>query len=133
MHWVERKFVYDILLFIDAFVTAIIVAISPWLTINLVGYYLFKGKYTSSELQKVGGLYWYGNGLNYAAVLSWIAAVVIGSLFSYTALFQGPFVNYVGGMDISFLSSAIAGAVLYYIFARKDSAVIRIEMTKAGF
>ncbi|PLR78350.1 nitrate reductase [Bacillus sp. V3-13] len=114
-------FVYEITDIINAFVTLIIVAISPWLTINLVGYYLFKGQYSAQQLHETrGGLYWYSNGFNIPAMTAWVIAVVIGLLFTNTTVFVGPFVNMLGGVDVSFVSSAIVGAVIYYMMKKNS-------------
>ncbi|WP_052728215.1 purine-cytosine permease family protein [Domibacillus tundrae] len=125
-------FVYDISNVVNAFVTLIIVAISPWLAIKLVGYYLFKGQYSPLELQRSeGGIYWYSNGFNIPATASWVVAVIVGLLFTSTSVFVGPFVNLVGGIDVSFISSAIVSAVLYFIFVKnslpKEAEVNTIE------
>ncbi len=112
-------FVYDFAYLIDAFVLLIIVGISPWITINLIGHYLFKGEYSPLQLhESKGGIYEYSNGFNIPAVASWVVAVIIGLLFTYTSVYVGPLVDVVGGIDISFISSAIVGGVLYYLFVK---------------
>ncbi|WP_246026023.1 purine-cytosine permease family protein [Peribacillus cavernae] len=114
-------FVYDLVDVVNAFVTLIIVAISPWLTIKLVGYFLFKGQYSPLDLHKSsGGLYWYSNGYNLPAITSWVIGVIVGLLFTNTIVFVGPFVNSVGGIDISFVSSAIVGGALYYLLVKNS-------------
>ncbi|MDQ0217399.1 nitrate reductase [Peribacillus cavernae] len=116
-------FVYDLTDIINAFVTIIIAAISPWLTINLVGYYLLGGHYSPLQLhESKGGLYWYSNGFNLPAVASWVVAVVTGLLFTNTSVFVGPLVNLVGGVDISFVSSAIVGAALFFLLVKKSTS-----------
>ncbi|MDQ0217408.1 nitrate reductase [Peribacillus cavernae] len=113
-------FVYDITNLINAFVVALTVGISPWLTINLVGLSLFKAQYSPLELhQNKESRYWYSNGFNKPAITSWIVAVIIGLLFTATSFFSGPFVNLVGGVDVSFVSSAVVGAALYYLLVKK--------------
>lgn len=113
-------FVYDATSLINAFVTIILVAISPWLTINLVGYFYLRGLYNPQQLHlKDGGMYWYKSGYNLSAMLSWTVAVIIGLMFTSTAVFTGPLVQFAGGMDISFVSSAIIAALLYYLLIHK--------------
>jgi purine-cytosine permease-like protein len=117
--------VYDLTALINAFVTLMIVGISPWVTIILVDHYLSKGKYFPSDLfAKGSGRYWYSNGFNVPAVAAWIIAVIVGVMFTNAGLFRGPFVDLAGGIDLSFLSSALIGAVLYYlsVFKRKHPA-----------
>ncbi|RFU66615.1 purine-cytosine permease family protein [Peribacillus glennii] len=114
-------FVYDLVDVVNAFVTLIIVAVSPWLSIKLIGLYLFKGQYSALELHKEkGGLYWYSKGYNIPAVLSWVIGVVVGLLFTNTLVFVGPLANSFGGIDVSFISSAIVGAVLYYFLVKNS-------------
>lgn len=112
--------VYDLTALINAFVTLMIVGISPWVSIILVDLYLSRGKYFPSHLfAKNGGRYWYSNGFNVAAVAAWIIAVIVGLMFTNAGLLRGPFVDLAGGVDLSFLSSALVGAVLYYLLAMK--------------
>lgn len=122
-------FVYNLLDVINAFVTLIVVAISPWLTIKLVGYRLFKGQYNPIDLHKAkGGQYWYSNGYNIPAIISWVLGLIVGLLFTNTTVFVGPLVNTVGGIDISFVSSALVGAVLFYALVKK-SISNQVEIT----
>jgi purine-cytosine permease-like protein len=110
--------VYDLTALINAFVTLMIVGISPWVTIILVDLYLSKGKYSASDLfAKNGGRYWYSNGFNIPAVTAWIIAVAIGVMFTNAGLLRGPFADLAGGVDLSFLSSALVGSVLYYVLS----------------
>lgn len=44
--------------------------------------------------------------------------MIVGLLFTSTSVFSGPFINVVGGIDLSFTSSAIVGAMLYYILIK---------------
>ncbi|NHM31357.1 purine-cytosine permease family protein [Neobacillus terrae] len=114
-------FVYDLLDLINAFVTLIVVAISPWLTIKLVGYYLVKGQYDPLDLhQAKGGSYWYSNGYNIPAIISWVLGLIVGLLFTNTTVFAGPLANTFGGIDVSFVSSAILGAALFFILSKKS-------------
>ncbi|MFD1708048.1 purine-cytosine permease family protein [Siminovitchia sediminis] len=118
-------FVYNLIDAINGFVTIIIVAVSPWMAINLVGYYLFKGQYSPMELhQSSNGKYWYSNGFNLPAVSSWVIAVIVGLLFTNTTVFVGPFSDAFGGIDVSFVASAIVALVLFYVFSKKSNGNI---------
>ncbi|SMQ81502.1 Purine-cytosine permease [Bacillus sp. OV166] len=101
---------------IDGFVIIIIVGVSPWLAINLVGHYLVKGRYKPLDLHNSSpsSSYWYSSGFNIPAVISWTIGLIVGLLFTSTSIFTGPLVPAVGGIDLSFTSSALVGAILYY-------------------
>ena len=101
---------------IDGFVIIIIVGVSPWLAINLVGHYLVKGRYKPLDLHNssTSSSYWYSSGFNIRAVISWTIGLIVGLLFTSTSIFTGPFVSAVGGIDLSFTSSALVGAIVYY-------------------
>ncbi|WP_051331108.1 purine-cytosine permease family protein [Aneurinibacillus terranovensis] len=105
---------------IDAFVIIIIVGVSPWLAINLVGHFLVKGRYEPLDLHisSQSSSYWYSGGFNIYAMVSWIIGVIVGLLFTGTSVYTGPLVHAVGGIDLSFTSSAIVGALLYYMLAK---------------
>lgn len=112
--------VSDMMQLIDAFVIIIIVGVSPWLAINLVGHYLVKGRYKPLDLHNSSpsSSYWYSNGFNIPAVISWTIGLIVGLLFTSSSIYTGPLVHDVGGIDLSFTSSAIVGAVLYYILMK---------------
>lgn len=75
-----------------------------------------KGRYKPLDLHVSSPLsrYWYSNGYNIAAVVSWSIGLIVGLLFTSSSIFTGPLVKTVGGIEISFTSSAIVGALLYY-------------------
>ena len=101
---------------IDGFVIIIIVGVSPWLAINLVGHYLVKGRYKPLDLHNssTSSSYWYSSGFNIPAIISWTTGLIVGLLFTSTSIFTGPFVSVVGGIDLSFTSAALVGAIVYY-------------------
>jgi purine-cytosine permease-like protein len=113
-------YVSDMISLINAFVIIITVGVSPWLAINLIGYFLGKGQYDPLQLHVMSrsSRYWYSGGYSIPAVVSWITGVIVGLLFTSTSVFSGPFINVVGGIDLSFTSSAIVGAMLYYILIK---------------
>jgi purine-cytosine permease-like protein len=105
---------------IDAFVIIIIVGVSPWLAINLVGHYMVKGRYQPLDLHVStrSSRYWYSGGFNIPAIVSWVVGVIVGLMFTGTSVYTGPFVSAVGGIDLSFTSAAIVGALLYFILSK---------------
>jgi purine-cytosine permease-like protein len=111
-------YIYDITDLVNAFVTIIIVGISPWLSIILIGYYNAKGQYNELALHQSEGEYWYSKGYNIPAIISWVVALTIGLMFTNTTIFVGPFANVTNGVDVSFISSLIVSAILYAVLSK---------------
>jgi purine-cytosine permease-like protein len=119
------SFVYSLVSAATAFLIILLVVTAPWVVINLIGYVLTGGKYYTQDLQVfnmqpriAGGAYWFTHGWNRAAMLAWVPATVIGMLFVNTTLYVGPWANVAGGIDLSFISAAVIGGVLYAILVR---------------
>jgi purine-cytosine permease-like protein len=106
-----------------AFLTLIECAVSPWLAINVVGYFLVaKGKYAPHQLlvSNQSSQYWYSGGWNIQALVSWAAGTIVGLLFAETAVFNGPLGVFTGGTNAAWLLAGIAGAILYLILQNKS-------------
>jgi purine-cytosine permease-like protein len=108
------------------------VLVTPWTVINVIGYFRHGQRFNTTDLQafaghKDRGIYWYKNGFNIPAVVSWLAAIIVGMMFSDTALFVGPLSSMAKGVDLSFLSAAFVGGILYVILDQlmPSSASIR--------
>jgi purine-cytosine permease-like protein len=124
-----------------AFLILLIVVTAPWLVINVIGYCLTRGRYYAQDLQVFnmnprvhGGAYWFKGGWNVAAMAAWLPAVVIGLMFVNTTLYVGPWANAVGGVDLSFISSAVIGGVIYLVLVRllPESIVVPTEVSEAA-
>jgi purine-cytosine permease-like protein len=122
-----------------AFLIILIVVTAPWLVINVIGYCLTRGRYYAQDLQVFnmqprirGGAYWFSGGWNIAAMAAWLPAVVIGLLFANTTLYVGPWANAAGGIDLSFISSAIIGGVIYAVLVKAlpHSVVVPTEVSE---
>jgi purine-cytosine permease-like protein len=105
---------------ISAFVVVLTCALTPWMAIVLVGYVGRRGVYDPDALQvfnrgERGGRYWYWHGWNPTAVIAWILGTACGLMFSASTLFTGPWANVANGIDLSFLSAFLVGAVIYAI------------------
>lgn len=106
------------------FLTLIECAVSPWLTINVVGYFLVKrGRYQPYDLMKTAndadrGVYWYTNGWNRGTLLAWAAATILGLLFVQTETVSGPLYALTGGTNSAWLIAGIAGAVIYALIEK---------------
>jgi purine-cytosine permease-like protein len=111
-------FVWDATDTVTAFLILLTLMVTPWIVINLIGFAVRRGRYAPRDLhafnrRDVGDLYWYTGGVNYRAVGAWVPAVIVGALFSTSSLFTGPWADAASGVDLSFISSAIVGGVLY--------------------
>lgn len=99
-----------------AFLTLIECAVSPWLAINVVGYYLVKkGNYAPNELlvNNNSSRYWYSNGWSLIALAAWLMGSIAGLLFVQTDVFNGPFGSLTEGTNIAWLIAGLVGALLY--------------------
>lgn len=108
---------------IEAFVTVMLVTLTPWMFINIVGHFLRGGDYDVYALQAFtnskevrGSRYWYAGGFNPRAVAAWAIATGFGLLFVSTSIITGPLVSSVGGITLSFVASGVVGIVLYLGF-----------------
>lgn len=109
---------YDMADSIMALCSVVTMLATPWVLITLLGYARARGRFDAGSLQlfdTAGGKYWYCNGYNIAAVAAWCLAVCIGLPFSANSLFVGPFAPLFGGVDMSFIVSAIVGAAFYLL------------------
>ncbi|WP_165789310.1 purine-cytosine permease family protein [Mycolicibacterium agri] len=119
------SFVYSLVSAATAFLIILLVVTAPWVVINLIGYAMSGGKYHTQDLQVfnmhpriAGGAYWFTHGWNRAAMLAWVPAIVVGMMFVNTTLYVGPWADVAGGIDLSFISAAVIGGLLYAVFVR---------------
>lgn len=103
---------------INALVSIVTVLVTPWMMINIIGYFERHGRFDHVQLQafkQQGGRYWYSGGFNVRAVAAWGVGLVVGLMFSNTSLMVGPLSSTASGVDLSFISSAIVGSVVYML------------------
>ena len=108
---------------VEAFVTLILAFVTPWLVILVVGHVHRRGRYHTLDVQAFRipgekGAYWFNGGFNPRAWIAWIAASVVGLLFSETSIITGPLPKHVSNIDLSFTSAAIVGGVLYWVLLK---------------
>jgi purine-cytosine permease-like protein len=106
---------------IDAFVIIMLVVVSPWAVINILGMWRRHFYFKPDDLHAFAvagarGIYWFNGGLNYRAITAFVIGAIVGLMFSDTTIFVGPFSQALGGVDFSFTSAGITGGVLYLIF-----------------
>lgn len=105
---------------INALLGILIIVASPWIIINIVGYFNRKGYYYPDDLQvfnrgEQGGRYWFTRGVNIRAFAAWVLAVIVGLFFANTGFYVGSGVALVNGVDIGFLVSGVLGGFIYFV------------------
>jgi purine-cytosine permease-like protein len=98
---------------ISAFVLVMLVTITPWMAIMLVGFAIRRGEYFHGELLNLNGRYRFTAGINPRAFAAFIPAAVVGFLFSSTEIYTGPLVAKVDGLDLSYTSAFLIAAGIY--------------------
>ncbi len=114
------RFVWNAVESVSAFVIILVVILTPWVIINLIGYVQRRGRYNIYDLQvfnegRRGGIYWFTAGWNLRAVLAFVPSVVVGLLFVNTTLYKGPWAEAANGVDLSLASGAVLSTVLYLL------------------
>ena len=114
---------FDAIETLDALVLIMIVVVTPWAVITMVGMWLRKGQVSADDLHTFAipggrGPYWFTGGINYRAVAALVAGVVVGLLFSANGLFTGPLADFAGGVDLSFISAGLTGGIVYFILVK---------------
>jgi purine-cytosine permease-like protein len=121
-----------------ALCSIVTVLVTPWIMINIIGWFQHRGHFSPADLQDFDhhtarSIYWYSGGVNPGAVIAWIVGVVVGLLFSNTSLFVGPLANVAHGVDLSFISSAVVATVIYLAVGRVNaSPAVEAESTTGG-
>jgi purine-cytosine permease-like protein len=123
---------YNAINSIEAFVTIMLVTVTPWMVIMTIGHIVRGGKYFTLDLQAFAvkgrrGVYWFWNGINPRAFLAWCAGTALGLLFAETSIYTGPLPPHVSNVDLSFVSSGALGGIVYllfiWLFPEKDVVV----------
>ncbi|MFD8572048.1 purine-cytosine permease family protein [Streptomyces sp. NPDC059639] len=101
----------DFLLFLLTFFT-------PWSAINLVDYYLISHeRYDIPALADPNGRY---GAWRWDALAVYAVGVLAQLPFLATSFYTGPFVEPLGGADVSWIVGLAVPAVLYWLLARRD-------------
>ncbi len=103
---------------IDSFVTIMIVIITSWMVITILGTWRRHEFFYSDELHAFAipgarGPYWFTYGINFRAVAAFTAGIIVGLLFETNTIYSGPLSASVGGVDLSFTSAGVTAAVVY--------------------
>jgi purine-cytosine permease-like protein len=115
-----------------ALCSIVTVLVTPWTVINVLGYLRHGQRFRPGDLQAFArsedrGIYWYRNGFNIPAVAAWLVGVTVGMMFSDTALFVGPLSQLAKGVDLSFLSAAFVGGLLYVFLDRVIAGTAAVQ------
>jgi len=116
--------VFDMMSLTEALCSLVTVLVTPWIAINVLGYWRVGGRFAVADLQAFSGrrgAYWYQGGYNLRAILAWGVGVVVGLLFAVTDIFTGPLASLADGVDLSFLSSAVVSSLLYLLMTAKPA------------
>ncbi|MCJ1888351.1 cytosine permease [Pseudomonas sp. LA21] len=102
-------------------ILAMLVVLVPWASINLVDFYLIKrGRYDiQSIFRRDGGVY---GRFNPHAIIAYFLGIIVQLPFANTALFVGPYANYIDGVDLSWLVGLLVICPLYYCLATRGQA-----------
>jgi purine-cytosine permease-like protein len=105
---------------IDSFVTIMIVIITSWMMVTIVGNWRRHGFFYPDALHAFAvpgarGPYWFTYGLNFRAITALAAGIVVGLMFETTTIFSGPLSASVGGVDLSFTSAGVTATVVYLV------------------
>ncbi|MBW4078715.1 MAG: cytosine or purine or uracil or thiamine or allantoin permease [Acidobacteria bacterium] len=105
------------------FLSLTVLWLMPWCGVYLADSLLRKGEYDEIDLHRRTGLYWYRKGWNIPALAWFAAGMIVGSLFSSNTLWDGPFVRYLGGGDLSLFVSFAVAFLGYWLTRRGRSNV----------
>ena len=105
---------------LNALVIIMIVVVTPWAVITILGMWRRRGHVFADDLHAFAipgarGPYWYTGGINYRAVIALVAGIVVGLAFSDNSIFAGPLSQTFGGVDFSFTSAGLTGAICYLV------------------
>lgn len=115
---------------IMALCSIVTMLVTPWITINIIGYFHARGWFDVPAIRSPGPVsgrsYWYVNGYNLPAVFAWALGILFGIPFSNNSIFVGYFSKFTNNIDISFIVSALSGGIIYLfssIFIKINSIV----------
>lgn len=105
-----------------SFILFLLAFFTPWSAVNLVDYYLItRERYDVPALADPDGRYgrW-----NLPGISVYVIGVLVQLPFIATKFYTGPLVDYLGGVDISWIIGPVVPAVLYYLVARRSSRAV---------
>ena len=107
--------------FITDFLLFMIVWIAPWVAINLVDWWLRRGRYDSRALLSARpGIYWRNGGIHVAGVVAQLVGMGAAASWLDTTVWQGPLSSATNGADFSVFMGALFGGGVYCLLARRS-------------
>jgi nucleobase:cation symporter-1, NCS1 family len=100
-----------------AFILFLLAFFTPWSAINLVDYYCFtRSRYDVPALSDPDGRYgrW-----NLRAIAIYVLGVLVQMPFISTSFYTGPFVDALGGTDVSWILGLVVPGATYYLVMRR--------------
>ncbi|WP_432562004.1 purine-cytosine permease family protein [Kineococcus sp. SYSU DK003] len=105
--------------FLDNFTNFILLLayfLIPWTSINLVDFYLVrKERYVIEDIFEPHGRY---AGVDWRAMTAYVVGIVLELPFVNSSFYVGPFVEPLGGADVSWLLGIFLSGGLYYVLMR---------------
>ena len=116
--------------FIGLILTLLLVLV-PWACINLIDFYLVKrGRYDIASIFRAdGGIY---GRFNPHAITAYAIGILVQLPFANTALYVGPYANYLEGADLSWLAGLLVTCPLYYCLATRGRARESLQQGRLG-
>ncbi|WP_375741623.1 purine-cytosine permease family protein [Pseudomonas boanensis] len=106
-------------------ILALLLVLVPWASINLIDFYLIKrARYDiTSIFQADGGIY---GRFNAHAITAYFIGILVQLPFANTAIYIGPYANYVEGVDLSWLVGLLVTCPLYYCLATRSKEPVGV-------
>jgi NCS1 family nucleobase:cation symporter-1 len=116
--------------FIGLILTLLLVLV-PWACINLIDFYLVKrGRYDIASIFRAdGGIY---GRFNPHAIIAYAIGILVQLPVANTALYVGPYANYLEGADLSWLAGLLVTCPLYYCLATRGQARESLQQGRLG-
>ncbi|MFJ8949307.1 purine-cytosine permease family protein [Streptomyces sp. NPDC102381] len=104
-----------------SFLSLLVIVFAPWGGVFLTDMVLRRCRYDAESLHSgPAGRYWYRAGFSPAGLTALVVGMVFAALTCDSALWRGPLVAPLGGMDLSALGAVVA-AVVYAALARTSA------------
>jgi NCS1 family nucleobase:cation symporter-1 len=108
-------YIYNFVSGFETFLGLMIVWITPWTALYVSHYFADRGPDVPEDLFRVGGRYWYHNGVNWKTLIAFLAGMVAALLFvNDYPLFVGPLTSWVGGGDFSIVAGTVVSLAIYW-------------------
>ncbi len=116
-------FVWDAESAVTTFSVVLTSLATPWAAITLAGYVRLGGRFDADGLQVFnrrlhGGPYWFSRGWNVPTVVAWAVGSAVGVASNATESFTGPIAAALGGVDVSFVTSGLAGLACWLLLVQ---------------